>query len=132
MRPAIGYVLPQTIDYVRTDADGTVTNGTMTGMSCDFSLGHGDKIEFKYIPFLTEYTVTEDEDSSAGYEVTAVNSRGTIQSDEVKVSFNNHRGGGVPTGADTPLNGNLKWLFVFLLPALATVWYVFKKKKYVE
>ena len=116
------------INFVRTDASGTVIEGVVTNGSYSFQLGHGDKIEFNGIPYGTSYEVTEDENSSQGYVVTADNSSGIFEGSDINVSFTNHRDSGVPTASDTPLDMNLRLLIWFVLAFVVTLIYILKKK----
>ena len=78
------------------------------GVSFKVYLHHGQSITLKGIPKDATYSIIET--SSAGYTTTSENSSGTITSEDVIVSFLNHRSGVVPTG--TNIISSLKFLVI--------------------
>lgn len=101
--------IPETLSYVKTAADGTETEGSVSleGTVYKFQLAHGETITFSELPSGTTYVITEPNAEAQGYEVKNSKVGGTeVESDEAsgtlteagaQIAFTNTKNMAVPT-----------------------------------
>ena len=119
-----GNNVPESLNFELEGTTGTknIDNGDIT-----FELSHGETIVFKDIPEGISYVVTEEEVKD--YVVTKTNDTG-VMNDDIAVSFENNRDGGVPTASDTPSRMNMRLLIWFGLACLGMLLYLCRKRRF--
>jgi len=119
-----GNPIPESLDYTKGDVTGTL-DVSADGVA-EFTLAHGETIVFGEVPFGLTYEVIETDGESAGYIVESANASGTLEEDDVTVTFTNTKDGTVPTSADI----NTKVFLPFMLLAAAgMVWFFYHRRK---
>lgn len=118
------------ITYKKTLQNETVQNGrvTLTNGAYEFTLTHGDKIDFSGIPDKTSYSLTETDANTDQYTTSVSGTAAGSLTADTSVQYTNRRNMAVPTKAKVLTIGSIAFLFALMTACSGYIVRTLKKK----